>query len=310
MGNVSDNKKIFAEKIACQKNYTEYSLLNLQSILIGLPKNFYILTGYVETEAWDKWKIDRVANKTLNYFSIHLITDGKCLYRRKSNSRILQKGDLVLDISPSQLSCYEGQPFKKRSLCVNYNTSEILQASYPENIICLHTGIPCFVSGIFDEVKEMILNENAYLECNLSAQIYKLLFLLLRSSGGQDEQFTYSWMMKAIQKSPHYYRNIKMMEDDFKLSYATMLKIFKRKYHTTPMEYVIRMRFQRALFFLRNKDMPACKVANLCGFRNIPFFMREFRKRFGMTPLQYRKILLAKKDYLVRAVLAPKNRTT
>jgi AraC-like DNA-binding protein len=53
--------------------------------------------------------------------------------------------------------------------------------------------------------------------------------------------------------------------------------------------YVNEIRLERSLHFLRDLRYNVTDVANLCGFTDVQYFIRCFRRRFGFTPGEYRK---------------------
>jgi AraC-like DNA-binding protein len=52
--------------------------------------------------------------------------------------------------------------------------------------------------------------------------------------------------------------------------------------------YVNNIRLERSLHFLRDLRYNVTDVAILCGFKDLQYFIRCFRKRFGLTPGEYR----------------------
>ena len=53
--------------------------------------------------------------------------------------------------------------------------------------------------------------------------------------------------------------------------------------------YVNEIRLKRSLQFLGDLRYNVTDVASLCGFTDLQYFIRCFRKRFGLTPGDYRK---------------------
>lgn len=53
--------------------------------------------------------------------------------------------------------------------------------------------------------------------------------------------------------------------------------------------YVNEIRLERSLHFLRDLRYNVTDVANLCGFTDVQYFIRCFRRRFGFTPGEFRK---------------------
>lgn len=66
-------------------------------------------------------------------------------------------------------------------------------------------------------------------------------------------------------------------------------RIFKKKYGTSPIDYVIRLRLDYASGLVLNTDMTVCEIADYCGYGNVSFFISAYKKRYGMTPGEHRR---------------------
>lgn len=67
-----------------------------------------------------------------------------------------------------------------------------------------------------------------------------------------------------------------------------IIAIFKRMYHTTPIQYINTLRVYQAEKLLRSTDMPITQIALECGFNDSNYFTRVFRAINGMTPRDFR----------------------
>lgn len=56
-----------------------------------------------------------------------------------------------------------------------------------------------------------------------------------------------------------------------------------------PIEYLIRLRLERAKFLLAGTSLPVYKVAAMSGIENEAYFSRLFHQRMKMTPAEYRR---------------------
>lgn len=74
------------------------------------------------------------------------------------------------------------------------------------------------------------------------------------------------------------------------LSKNGIIAIFKRMYHTTPIQYINTLRVYRAEDLLRSTDMSITQIALECGFNDSNYFTRTFRAINGMTPRDFRNI--------------------
>lgn len=57
----------------------------------------------------------------------------------------------------------------------------------------------------------------------------------------------------------------------------------------TPMRWVWGLRLERAAQMIRSCDKPLNYIAHMCGFNELGHFSRSFRKKYGMSPTEYRK---------------------
>jgi AraC-like DNA-binding protein len=66
-------------------------------------------------------------------------------------------------------------------------------------------------------------------------------------------------------------------------------RLFAKYYHTSPFDYVLRLRLQRAAAQLVSSGKTVAEVAFSSGFNDSNYFCRQFRKMIGLSPVQYRK---------------------
>lgn len=66
-------------------------------------------------------------------------------------------------------------------------------------------------------------------------------------------------------------------------------RIFKQTFHESPAAYIIRLRLRRAAEYLEYADVSVREVAELVGYGSASYFANEFKERYGMTPLLYRR---------------------
>ena len=70
-------------------------------------------------------------------------------------------------------------------------------------------------------------------------------------------------------------------------------RFFKKIIGKTPVTYINEYRISRAITMLQDTQQPVMNICLDCGFNNLGNFLKEFRKKTGMTPLQYRKNFLS-----------------
>lgn len=75
----------------------------------------------------------------------------------------------------------------------------------------------------------------------------------------------------------------------FGVTARTLLRRFSDAGAGTPIDYLHAARIARARALLESGDEPVKAIAGLSGYRDLPAFIRAFRKRVGVSPHEYRK---------------------
>jgi len=66
-------------------------------------------------------------------------------------------------------------------------------------------------------------------------------------------------------------------------------KVFQKLTGSTPMEYLFRIRMERAKTLLRETDIKIIDIAFECGYGSSQYFANTFKHATGETPSEYRK---------------------
>ena len=72
------------------------------------------------------------------------------------------------------------------------------------------------------------------------------------------------------------------------VSESECLRCFRNAVHTSPGQYLKRLRVQKAAALLQSTGMKINEAAALCGFLDMSYFSGTFRKYYGMTPTAWR----------------------
>ncbi|WP_341347515.1 ABC transporter substrate-binding protein [Paenibacillus sp. FSL H3-0469] len=93
---------------------------------------------------------------------------------------------------------------------------------------------------------------------------------------------------RYIREFYHQALSMSTMAELFHYSTHHLVRVFKRKYHCSPMEYVSRTRMQHARSLLAGTDAPIRDVAERVGYTDFYYFSRLFKKVFRETPAQFK----------------------
>jgi AraC-like DNA-binding protein len=73
------------------------------------------------------------------------------------------------------------------------------------------------------------------------------------------------------------------------MSRSSLIRAFHRTLGLPPMDYLIEKRLDLAQRLLLDTDLNITEIALECGFSDGNYFTRQFRRRRGTTPTQFRR---------------------
>lgn len=76
-----------------------------------------------------------------------------------------------------------------------------------------------------------------------------------------------------------------------RMSATHFMRIFKNETGKTPMEYLNRVRLERAKKLLTAGDKSVTEIAFECGFSSLSYLSARFRGFYGVSPLEYTKAI-------------------
>ena len=72
-------------------------------------------------------------------------------------------------------------------------------------------------------------------------------------------------------------------------SESVLLRSFRQVIGTSPIQYLLQVRIQKAAEMLLTTNEKSYGVALACGFRDVSYFTKMFKRYMGATPMEYRK---------------------
>lgn len=96
-------------------------------------------------------------------------------------------------------------------------------------------------------------------------------------------------MLNFIQE--HYYEAIVLdnIAASASISKSECLRCFRQVLDTTPLRYVNQYRLMVAARNLIETDWQISEIGYSCGFKEMGYFSAQFKKKYAMTPSEYRK---------------------
>lgn len=78
----------------------------------------------------------------------------------------------------------------------------------------------------------------------------------------------------------------------FHISSSHIIHVFNPLFGLSPIQYLIRRRIGEAQLLLRKTDLNAAEIASRVGIMNRNYFYRTFKRFTGLSPSQYRDLIL------------------
>jgi AraC-like DNA-binding protein len=99
-------------------------------------------------------------------------------------------------------------------------------------------------------------------------------------------------MLKVIDYFNTHYaekQNLDKLAQRFFVSKATLIYNFNKYASCSPIDFLLNVRLTKAKDLLTNSDKSVGEISDACGFSSANYFGLIFKKKDGISPLQYRK---------------------
>lgn len=110
---------------------------------------------------------------------------------------------------------------------------------------------------------------------------------------GNEQYKKQSIILPAINYMKENIKNPKLSNDllakETGISEVYFRKLFYKEYNTTPKQYILDIRIQKAKQLLINGKYKINTISEECGFSSVYHFCRIFKEKIGLTPSEYSK---------------------
>lgn len=159
------------------------------------------------------------------------------------------------------------------------------------HVIPLSEETTFYIDKIFSVIQKEFHNQNAYREKLMANELYNLLIMIHRIVQTENPSFNENMMNVQLYMDENYDKieNIDSVAKHFFLSPEYLSRAFKRYSGYTPIEYLMNTRLFHAQMLLTETSMSSSQICAKVGFRDINHFTRQFRLKFGVPPILFRK---------------------
>lgn len=245
-----------------------------------------------------KRKKSEVGKHYQTYYEITLIIDGEIKNDTTSTSNIIKRNDIILmkkNIFHELVTINENISLKYINLAFSDKIMNRVQTIFGG----LHLINDTVIGHLSDEKSRKLINY--YNDINLNDSYYELnkdieLFLYqmikeLIYHQSKDTNIYPNWF-KSLLLEIQDLNKIKETKDIFIISpYSKQytIKKFHEYLNMTPSQYLNKKKIDKAIELLLSTELSILNIAFECGFNNIEYFDKIFKKTMGLTPLRYRQ---------------------
>ncbi|MFB5269175.1 response regulator [Paenibacillus enshidis] len=173
-----------------------------------------------------------------------------------------------------------------------------IQLAVQNVFIQIHSVGIEYMSGVFEPISLekglQALHRAANLhelKSEVSALIQSVIELIrhTRQSGRvKPVELAKAWIAENLSKD----LTIQAIADHVYMNPSYFMRYFKMHTGLTILDYVTKLRMEKAKELLVNTNMRVQHVSEQAGYQNVKYFSRQFKQRFGCTPAKYRDKVL------------------
>jgi len=217
------------------------------------------------------------------YYLLHLIEKGKGYIERNGEKQFLTAGDAFL-ITPDEITTYcsdKDEPWEYSWIAFNGSFAKSLMDHTNKNLF-----MPYQKSGLIALKNAITGKINDYLGC------LHTLFEVLNSIKETPQKKTPNSISMALNYLENNYFHdidVESLASELGFSRAYFSSLFAKKTGETPYDYLTKIRIEKAKAYLLQSTYSIEEIAYSVGFNSLQRFSELFKKRVGVSPLNYRK---------------------
>ena len=240
-----------------------------------------------------------------NLYRILCVFEGECVVRSSEGKETVKKNTVVL-ISPEEKFKYRfdyNKTFEYMFFDVHPTTFKNIDDKSFYRPFSTLTGKEKYINFTKYPILKSMLEGLAYScsnngsRCHVEPRvqaIFSELCIVCDNIHPQNAVANESLPVKLVYYvKTHYAENItyKLLQDKFFVSAPTINTIIKNFSGKTLNEYVTKLRLENALNMIKDGFIDStAKISELSGFNNYSTFYRAFKKKYGVTPNELKKL--------------------
>ena len=190
-------------------------------------------------------------------------------------------------------------PLEYISFCTDDMLDDKLLTPLKNGHLMIRPRIKDAAKELCEQLIDIYMAENDETESKITAQIktkiillqfilemWKKGFVIENDTSGRN--IVEKEMVSYIQQNFTGKISLKEFGEQFHLSEKYISRYFKEHFHITLSQYITYLRLENAKQLLQDTDLSVTETAMQSGYQNVSYFIRSFKKTYGISPLKYR----------------------
>ncbi len=239
-----------------------------------------------------------------NNYVIHYVCEGKGYFVCKGRRHEVNKGQCFFMFRNVEVSYYPDleKPWEYR--WVDFSGDEAPKLLKLIDVDANHPvtdKVNDDIARLFYEIREHYIAQEPSQKIIAKGKLYELLGLLadsFLSEHSKNENWSLIDGAVSIMRNEYFNSSltIESLAEKLSTTRVSLYRAFKAKYNSTPSEYLLDIRMQRAIELFQKTDISVKTVSYSVGFADPLYFSRVFRKKMGVSPKNYQNKLRSNKN--------------
>lgn len=241
-----------------------------------------------------------------DYYEVFLVIKGKCYHWINDEVILLSQGQMtfirVNDVH--KFERYDDNAFNAINLAFRekalidlqdflgnaFELQKLLSAPLPPQVILTDEQMH-YITNLMEQVHTTPHNEKDLIKMRLRAllvEIFARYFSYNPYHSFADRPFWLEILLQVFNKPVNFTKGMKRLLEMACKSQEHLCRMFKQYLHITPSVYINEFKLTYASNQPLHSDKSISDIAFDSGFENQGYFYNTFKRKFGITPLQFR----------------------
>lgn len=229
------------------------------------------------------------------HYLLHYVINGEGKFYVNNKVYTLKAGQCFL-IAPGKSTYYEASKENPWEYCWigfdGYESANILKncGLSEENPILLQKTNNKFEKSLLTLIENF--DDLSTNELALTGHLYFCFSQIYNPQSSKEKKHYEDYSKAAIEYIHNNFSYDIQISDIAKhigIDRTYLYKLFKKEFKVSPQQYLISYRLERAAYLLQKTNFNTTEIAFSSGFKDVPAFCNHFKKKYKLTPLQYKK---------------------